>query len=109
MQWPRRFPAINDPESGEIYFDSLLSTIALLLLIVTVGLRGNGSGSILSSLLGSVCGLTGVIFSIAGIISGIRNSKSQRTVIGVGALITNAIFTFGNAQIFLADALHLFS
>jgi len=109
MQLPKKIPAISDPESGEIYFDSLLSGITLMLLVVTVGLRGSNSDFFLSSFLGSVCGLAGMIFSIMGIISGIRTSRTQRTVIGIGALITNAIFTFGNAQIFLVDALHLFS
>ena len=109
MAWPRRTLTIYDRESGEWYFDNILSIVSLLFLIITVGIHNKSNDFFLTSLLGSLCGIAGMIVAITGIVNGVRNSRSQRTLVGIGALIMNATVTFANMYIFLVDALHLFS
>lgn len=96
---------IYDHERGAFYYDALLAFVSLGLLILSVGL---GSGSVdcfLSSFFGSLCGIAGLIFSIFGIIDGIKNSRSARTSVGFGALSLAAVCTFANMYIFIVDVL----
>jgi len=106
MAWSRKPVTIYDEDSGTYCFDSILALISMLFLILGVGINSR-SGLLICSAAGSLFGIAALILSIAAIRKGVRNSRSNRTLIGIGALILSLCFTFANSYLLLVDSLHI--